>query len=149
MCETQSGARSQGKQPMRSHTRPDAPILVVEDDATAAEIFGLSLREAGYRVQLAGDAESALSFVEHATPVVAIVDLHLPTADGLELVRGLRAHPNSAAIPVALITGDYFVDDAITEAAKGLGARIFFKPIWHDDLAQIVAELMSRTAAVT
>ena len=123
---------------------PEAPILIVEDDATAAEIFGQSLREAGYRVQLAADAESALAFVEHAVPSVTILDLRLPTLDGLELLHRIRAHADLAGVPVAVVTGDYFMDEAIAEAFQSLGVRIFFKPIWHEDLIRIVSDLLSQ-----
>jgi len=124
---------------------PDAPVLIVEDDATAAEIFGLSLREAGYRVQLVGDAEAALSFVEHNLPSAMIIDLRLPMLDGLALLRRLRGQPALAAIPVAIVTGDYFVDEAVINGFKELGAQMFFKPIWHEDLIQIVGDLLSGT----
>jgi len=123
----------------------DAPVLVIEDDEMAAEIFGLSLREAGYRVQLAHDAEAALSFVEHDVPSAMVVDLRLPTLDGLELLRRLRAQPKLAAIPVAIVTGDYFVDEDVIKGFAALGARIFFKPIWQEDLVHIVGDLLSGT----
>ena len=124
---------------------PDAPVLVVEDDAVAAEIFGLSLRDAGYHVQLVADAEAALSFVEHDLPSVMILDLRLPTIDGLALLGRLRAQPQLAAIPVAIVTGDYFIDEAVINGFRELGAQLFFKPIWHEDLIQIVGELLSGT----
>jgi DNA-binding response OmpR family regulator len=125
---------------------PDAPVLIVEDDATTAEIFGLSLREAGYHVQLAGDAESALSFVDHDVPSAMIVDLRLPTMDGLALLRQIRTRKALALMPVALVTGDYFVDEDVIEGFKALGAQVYFKPIWSDDLVQMVGDLLSGTA---
>jgi CheY-like chemotaxis protein len=130
---------------MAGAERPDAPVLVVEDDAVAAEIFGLGLREAGYHVQLVGDAEAALSFVEHDLPSVIILDLNLPTLDGLSLLRRLRAQPSLAAIPVAIVTGDYFIDESVINGFRELGAQVFFKPIWHEDLMQIVGDLLSGT----
>jgi DNA-binding response OmpR family regulator len=126
-------------------TIPDAPVLIVEDDATAAEIFGLSLREAGYHVQLVGDADAALLFVAHDLPAVMIIDIQLPTFDGLELLRRLRAQPLLAAIPVAIVTGNYFLDDDVINGFVELGAQVFFKPIWHEDLLQIVGNLLSGT----
>jgi DNA-binding response OmpR family regulator len=131
--------------PMTGSIRPDAPVLIVEDDATAAEIFGLSLRDAGYHVQLVGDAEAALSFVEHDLPSVMIVDLRLPTLDGLALLRRLRAQPGLAAIPVAIVTGDYFIDETIINGFTQLGAQVFFKPIWNEEIIQIVGDLLSGT----
>jgi CheY-like chemotaxis protein len=96
-------------------------------------------------VQLVGDAEAALSFVEHDLPSVMLVDLRLPTIDGLALLRRLRAQPRLAAIPVAIVTGDYFVDEAVINGFKELGAQVFFKPIWNEEIIQIVGDLLSGT----
>ena len=122
---------------------PTAPILVVEDDAAAAEIFGLSLRAAGYRVGLAGDAEAALSFVEGSVPAAMIVDLRLPGMDGLEFLRRTRTRGTLAAVPAAVVTGDYLVNEEVVDALNELGVRLFFKPIWDEDFRQIVSDLLS------
>jgi DNA-binding response OmpR family regulator len=121
----------------------DGAILIVEDDLETAQIFGIELRAAGYEVQMVRDAEAALAFLDHAQAKVALIDLHLPTADGLQLVERLRARPDLAAMPIALMTGDYNLDDQTATRVTALDARLFFKPIWLDDLLNIVGDLLS------
>lgn len=83
--------------------------------------------------------------IERSLPAAILLDLHLPKIDGLEFLRRLRAH---ADIPTAVITGDYLVDDHIVDDLDTLGIRIFFKPLWEEDLIQIVGMLVgSRSGA--
>jgi len=125
---------------MRStHAAPDAPVLIVEDDADTARIFGMELKSAGFTVQIVPDGESALSFLEHGAPKAAVIDL--PTIDGLELIRRLRARHELADTPIALVTGDYMLDDTVTSQLEALQVHVYFKPIWTDELVEIVRAL--------
>ena len=126
---------------------PEAPIVIVEDDAATAEIFGMDLKEAGYQVQLLSTAEAALAFCEHATPRAAIIDLHLPMTDGVELIRRMRAKDELASTPIVLVTGDYLLDDAIARQLRTLGARVYFKPIWSEELVALVREMTSSSGS--
>jgi hypothetical protein len=48
---------------------------------------------------------------------------------------------------VAIVTGDYFIDDVTAEELRERGAQIYFKPVWEDDLRRIVHESLSRHPA--
>jgi len=119
--------------------QPD--ILIIEDDAVAGETFQLMLAAEGYRARLAADAETGLTAVEHSMPAAIIVDLHLPGMEGLEFLRQLRSLMNCGSIPIAVVTGDYLVDDFVASELQLLGARLFFKPLWHEDLSDIASSL--------
>ena len=121
----------------------DAQILIVEDDPGAVEAFKHMLKGYGIRVTL--DAESALVEIERAVPAAVLLDLHLPVTDGLEFLRRLRATARNAHIPVAVVTGYYLVDERVARELQVLGAQIHFKPLWEDDLIQIVRDLLSGT----
>ena len=82
-------------------------------------------------------------YLESATPSVVILDLHLPDGTGLECLRRVRSWPTHGQLPVAILTGDYFLDEEIARELNRAGARVFFKPVWEDDL-RIVGELMAR-----
>ena len=118
-------------------------VLIVEDDHTAGALFGQILRGHGYGTRSAVDAESALAEIEDAVPDAILLDLRLPTIDGLELLRRMRAMAGLAATPVVVITGDYFVDDEIVLQLERLGARTYFKPLWEEDLVRITSELFA------
>ena len=126
------------------HSRvSDRPLIVVVDDDVAVDkSFGQMLQAAGYDTHAEGNVAAGLSYLEHATPSVVILDLHLPDGTGLECLRRLRAWPRHRALPVAILTGDYFLDDHVAGELKELGARVFFKPVWEDDLLRIVGQLL-------
>ena len=120
----------------------DASILIVEDDPGAVEAFEHMLKAEGYGVRVAPDAQSAFVEIERAVPAAVVLDLHLPITDGLELLRGLRATSRHAHIPVAVVTGDYLVDERVTCELQVLGAQLYFKPLWEEDLIRIVRDLL-------
>lgn len=119
------------------------PILVVDDDPVTLAIFRDILVAEGYGVAIAADAESGLAAVEAAHPAAVVLDLRLPLADGLEFLRRLRAAASHASIPVAIVTGDYLLDEQVAKSINAHGAQIHFKPLWADDLLRLVGRLLS------
>lgn len=118
-------------------------VVVVDDDVAVDKSFGQMLQAAGYDTHAEGNVASGLSYLEHAAPAVVILDLHLPDGTGLECLRRLRAWPRHRDLPVAILTGDYFLDEDVARELKALGARVFFKPVWEDDLLRIVGQLLT------
>ena len=121
----------------------DASILIVEDDPGAVEAFEYMLKAEGYGVRVALDAQSGLAELERAAPAAVLLDLRLPTTDGLEFLRRLRATVPHAHIPVAVVTGDYFVEERVARELERLGAQIHFKPLWEEDVMRIVHDLLT------
>lgn len=117
-------------------------ILIVDDDPGAVEAFEYMLKAEGYGVRVAPDARSALVEIERRVPAAVVMDLHLPITDGLEVLRELRATARHAHMPVAMVTGDYLVDERVTRELQVLGARLYFKPLWEEDLIRIVRALV-------
>ena len=122
--------------------RPQCTILIVEDDVESAGVFRSILEAHGYAVRAATDVEAALVELRQR-PAAIVIDLHLPTTSGLELLRRIRsgAFPD---LPAAVVTGDYLVDEVVVRELEALGARLYFKPLWEDDLVRAVATLVSR-----
>lgn len=65
-------------------------VLVVEDEPAIADVLGLNLRAAGYGVEVVGDGGAALDAVRTLRPSVIVLDIGLPTLDGIEVCRRLR-----------------------------------------------------------
>jgi CheY-like chemotaxis protein len=118
-------------------------VLIVDDDAGAVQAFEPMLTAHGYHVATAGDAVVAFEQIERSVPDVMLVDLHLPNINGVEFLRRIRTIASRGEIPAAVITGDYLIDDQIVRDLETLNARIFFKPLWEEDLIKLVAELIS------
>jgi PAS domain S-box-containing protein len=68
-------------------------ILVVEDQPDAAESLQLLLEMHGHEVQIAGDGAAALAVARTFAPEIVLCDLGLPTMDGFEVARAMRADP--------------------------------------------------------
>lgn len=122
-------------------------VLIIDDDATALEFFEQMLVEQGYVVCAVQSVEAGLAEAARHTPDAVLLDLHLPVMDGLECLRRLRAAPLGLMTPVAILTGDYFLEDEIAGELNALGARIYFKPIWDTDLPHIMEALVSQRAS--
>lgn len=132
---------------MTDASRPSAArVLIIDDDATALELFEQMLVERGYSVRAVSTVEAGLAEAAIQAPDAVLLDLHLPLRDGLECLRCLRGAPLYLTTPVAILTGDYFLDDAVARELRALGARIHFKPVWDADLRQIVEALVSQQA---
>ena len=119
-----------------------AKILIVDDDEGVTQTFARMLRLEGYQVRTAVNAENGLREAEASRPDAIILDLRMPLIDGLGFLRRLRAHDDQRATPVAIVTGDYFLDDAVSTELRELGAELRFKPLWLEDLVGLARNLL-------
>src|SRR3981081_4867883 len=108
--------------------RTTAKILIVDDDEGVTQTFARMLRLEGYQVRAAVSAEPGLRDAEHSHPDAIILDLRMPLVDGLGFLRRLRAHDHQRKTPVAIVTGDYFLDEAIANELQVLRADLRLKP---------------------
>jgi CheY-like chemotaxis protein len=119
-------------------------VLLIEDDLEALAIFEQILRDNGFEARTAATAEDGLRALESGPPAAIVLDLRLPTLDGMEVLRRIRAAPRLASTPVTVITADYLIDDSAVAQIEALGASLCFKPIWEEDLLRIVRESAAR-----
>jgi DNA-binding response OmpR family regulator len=122
--------------------RTTSKILIVDDDEGVTQTFARMLRLEGYQVRTAVSAEKGLIEAEQSRPDAIILDLRMPLVDGLGFLRKLRAHDDQRETPVAIVTGDYFLDDSISSELRELGAQLRFKPLWLEDLVALARELL-------
>jgi DNA-binding response OmpR family regulator len=120
-------------------------ILIVDDDEGVTQTFARMLRLEGYQVRTAMNAESGLREAEDCRPDAIILDLRMPLVDGLGFLRRLRAHHDQRLVPVAIVTGDYFLDDSVSTELRELGAELRFKPLWLEDLVGLARNLLKVT----
>ena len=122
-------------------------ILIVDDDEGVTETFARMLTLQGFQVRTAFNAESGLRAASESHPNAIILDLRMPLVDGLGFLRQLRSQDNQrvAPTPVAIVTGDYFLDDAVAAELRQLGAELRFKPLWLDDLVGLARNLLRVT----
>ena len=118
-------------------------ILVVDDDRAVADTFSRMLKLEGFSVSTALDAEAGLELAELARPDAIILDLRMPIVNGLQFLRTLRNRPHLVDVPVAIVTGDYFLGESMAADLKSLGAAVRFKPLWLEDLVALARALVS------
>ncbi len=119
-----------------------ARILIVDDDEGVIHTYSRMLQLEGYDVQTADSAEMALLEAELNCPDAIILDLHMPIIDGVELLRRLRSRDDRHGTPVAIMTGDFFIDDDVVREINALGARVAYKPLTLDDLVILTRNLL-------
>lgn len=120
-------------------------ILLVEDNPDDAELTCRALRRNDADVQLtvATDGEAALDILlggaDHPAlhPSFLLLDLNLPKIDGLEVLRRIRAHPQTRALPVIIMTGSREEEAFLESCSLGVDAYVR-KPV---DSMQIDAAL--------
>jgi two-component system OmpR family response regulator len=120
-------------------------ILIVDDDEGVTQTFSRMLRLEGYQVRTAMSAEKGLVEAEEHHPDAIILDLRMPLVDGLGFLRRLRAQGDQRATPVAIVTGDYFLDESVSNELRELGAELRFKPLWLEDLVGLARTLLRVT----
>jgi DNA-binding response OmpR family regulator len=117
-------------------------VLIVDDDVAVTDTFSRTLRLEGYEVWAALSAEEGLSLAQTHRPNAVILDLRMPLTSGLQFLRAVRAIPGLTTTPVAIVTGDYALDDSQQDEIKELGAELRFKPIWLEELVTLARELL-------
>jgi len=118
-------------------------ILIVDDDVSVSDTFSRILRLEGHEVWAAPSGEEGLRLAQRHTPDAIVLDLRMPAASGLHILRAIRAIPALHDTPVAIITGDYYVsrDDALEIA--GFRASLHYKPLWLDELVTLARDLLT------
>jgi DNA-binding response OmpR family regulator len=115
-------------------------ILIVEDEASIAEVVSLYLKRAGYNVQIASDGKKALAILERQIPDFVILDLMLPEVDGLSLTRWLR---DRSDVPIIMLTARREEIDRIAGLEMGADDYVV-KPFSPQELVSRVRAVMRR-----
>src|SRR6476659_7727455 len=82
----------------------ETTILVVDDQAQNVRLLDAVLSPRGYRVVSADSGEQALDLLNEEQPHLVLLDILMPSMDGYEVCRRIRANPDTAYLPVVMIT---------------------------------------------
>ena len=126
--------------PAESATRT---ILIVDDDRSVTDTFARILKLEGFQVATALSAQDGLELADNIRPDGILLDLRMPLTNGLQFLRQVRARPHLVEVPVAIITGDYFLAEPIQTELETLRATVKFKPMWLEDLVALARTLVS------
>jgi len=112
-------------------------ILVAEDNTQIAHLISLYLREGGYNVEIALDGEEAIQKAMSLKPFAITLDIILPKKDGWQVIRELKSNPESADIPVIILT---VMDDYDLACSMDVLSYIV-KPVDKEKLLQALEKI--------
>jgi DNA-binding response OmpR family regulator len=121
-------------------------ILVVDDEADILHFLELVLRERGYEVATAGGGPQALAAARSEPPDLVLLDIMMPQMDGWEVLKLLRIDPNTAGIPVAMISARTDPKDRVQGLQEG-ALDYICKPFSLDELLAKVDGIFSQLDA--
>lgn len=119
-----------------------APVLVVDDEPMVREVVARYLERDGHAVHAVGDGAEALRWLDANQPALVVLDVMLPSVDGLAILRRIR---DRGDIPVILLTAR--ADEVHRVEGLELGADDYVvKPFSPRELAVRVRNMLRRTA---
>src|SRR5256714_2968865 len=131
-----------GKADLRRADGSPVRVLVVDDEATLAELVSMALRMEGWEVRSAGDGTEAVRIARDFRPDAVVLDVMLPDFSGLEVLRRMRSEaPN---LPVLFLTAKDAVEDRIAGLTAG-GDDYVAKPFSLEEVVARLRALMRRS----
>ena len=119
--------------------------MVAEDDKLISNSLCEGLKTAGYDAEQAFDGEEAVSKAKEVNPDLILLDIMMPKLDGISVLWELKANPNTAKIPVVVLTniGDVETISKIVEA--GAVDYLLKSDQSVDDVIQKVKDVLARS----
>lgn len=121
-------------------------ILVVEDEPDIRKLVHYHLTQERYRVLEAEDGESATKIIQREKPDLVILDLMLPGLSGLELCRLLRQRPETARLPILMLTAKAGEADRVVGLEMGADDYLA-KPFSPREMVARVRAILRRAEA--
>ena len=134
---------AQARQPRGSQARGQR-VLVVDDDEYIRHLLASALRFAGFVIDLCGDGRCALDHVTTFEPDLILLDVMMPSLDGFEACRRLRA--SGTETPIIFLTARDRTDEKVFGLVEG-GDDYVTKPFDLDELVARIDAVLKRTAA--
>jgi len=123
--------------------RKSATILAVDDSRVNLSLIHSTLEPSGYTVVSAESVEEAMVQLQRRSFDVILSDLHMPTNNGFDFLRQVKAAPNLQSIPFVLFSASGSGLADISDYAKELGAQIFStRPIEPEALLSMIDTLL-------
>jgi len=118
-------------------TSPEKTVLIIEDEADAAELFAEMMRVSGFRVVKTSSSTPALSLMATEKPDLIILDIMMPEVSGLDILRQMRQDSTLAAIPVVVVSAKSMPADIRVGMEAGASTYLT-KPVGFLELKEAV-----------
>lgn len=116
-------------------------ILIVEDEESLLKLESILLSTRGYQVTGVKDGLAALMEIERENPDLVLLDIMMPGIDGFEVCRRIKDNPDTAGIPVVMLTAKKSTADQNRGAEVGADAYVT-KPFKSGRIIEIIEGLL-------
>jgi two-component system phosphate regulon response regulator PhoB len=117
-------------------------VLLCDDEEVLRQLVRATLDNGDYSIVEAADGDESLELARRLQPDLIVLDMMMPGRSGLEVLRELRADPETAATPVIMLTARARESDR-NEAASAGADRYLAKPFSPLELISVVEELVA------
>ena len=121
-------------------------ILIAEDSSTVRRLVAARLAADGFDVVEAADGEEALLAAQRELPDLLVLDKVMPKLDGFEVVRALRDNPQTAMVPIVMLTERTSEEDVLGGLNLGVEEYIS-KPFSPHELSARIRRVLARAGA--
>jgi DNA-binding response OmpR family regulator len=129
-------------------TLPEKTVLIVEDEADAAELFAEMMRVSGFRVLKTASSTPALSLIATEKPDLIILDIMMPDVSGLDILREMREDAKLANIPVVVVSAKSMPTDIKIGMEAGASTYLT-KPVGFLELKEAVERALGNQSTAS
>lgn len=119
-------------------------VLVIDDDEFLARIYILTLKKAGFVIELVNDGASGLKEAKKSQPDAIILDILMPGMDGFQVLRELKNASETKHIPVMMLTTLSQEEDKNTGLKGGADAYLTKSTSLPDDVVRKLKDLLKK-----
>jgi len=119
-----------------------ASILVIDDDELLLKLLEHKLSQAGFQVRTAPDGEIGLLSAQDETPDLIVLDGMMPGIDGFQVLQRLKESPETASIPVIMLTARAMEQDIVSCLSSG-AADYLVKPFSPPELVARITRFLN------
>lgn len=114
-------------------------ILIAEDDAAVRRFFENALTFEGYRVLTARNGAEALRVLNHEIPALVLLDLAMPSVNGIEVLVTMRENARLREVPVLVVTGTLTTEHDLLPYRP---VTVVHKPVKLDSLGSLIQQML-------
>ncbi|MCA9971177.1 MAG: response regulator [Anaerolineales bacterium] len=121
-------------------------VMIVDDEEMTRNLLRLMLTPAGYTVVEAEDGVDAMEKIAARPPDIVLLDVMMPRMDGIEVCRAVRRQPETAALPIIMVSAKTS-HQAVEEGLAAGANKYLSKPIARKHLLAVLDEVLQPTNA--
>jgi DNA-binding response OmpR family regulator len=115
--------------------------LIIEDDPILGKVFQIALQKAGFDTDLDPDGNLYHQKLAERLPALIVLDIHMPFASGVDILRQLRTNENWMHIPVIVTTADL----QRAKSLQGKAEYVLLKPVSVSQLVSVATQFLSKS----